>query len=289
MIYEPEPFDHPGTFLQALHPLNYRWDPDPSEWVFRGHWDAGWDLVPSIYRAECVDPFLSGDWTFDRQKAASPEAVARMERFVLARAFEEFDRAGLAIPDQMNVGPLLLEDKHSKVLEDVPGMLIPFMALAQHHGVPTRLLDWTTQAKVAAYFAAAELVKNPDKTSGTMEVVAIYRPALQAVDDGGQRICHLWNAPRASNANLHAQSGVFTACSGVAVDTPLDKLLFEGRRPAPLQPIRRLRLPQSHANKLLQFLNYEGVSGGSIFPGYGGAVARLREDRLYWKKPTDPQ
>ncbi|MEA2161893.1 MAG: hypothetical protein QOK37_20 [Thermoanaerobaculia bacterium] len=92
-------------------------------WLFRGQAEASWDLVPSLYRDfdKLVPPFDETD----------SEWVARMERDIY-RSFEQGLRAQGLASDRWHI-----------------------VALAQHYGTPTRLLDWTRRASVGAFFALA--------------------------------------------------------------------------------------------------------------------------------------
>jgi len=47
--------------------------------------------------------------------------------------------------------------------------------------------------------------------------------------------------------------------------------------------LRKLTLPTSEAAKLLEFLHMLGVSGATLFPGYGGA-ARGANERAFRKR-----
>jgi hypothetical protein len=168
-------------------------------------------------------------------------------------------------------------------------------ALAQHLGIPTNLLDWTFQAKKAAYFAAAAAAKK-GWSSGRMDVWALkywaFRgPMVRGLPDPRFKIV---TAPRATNPNLHAQAGVFTTLESpevITVDDYIRRVVGEetaseespsGFNLSKDSPwMRRLSVPQSCARQLLCFLGYEGISASSMFPGYGGVVESLRELALW--------
>jgi hypothetical protein len=87
-----------------------------SSWVFRGHGDQDFELIPGI----------------GRNKYDSARERTLLEVFE-RRAAEFVDLSKMSGWDKL--------------------------ALAQHHGLPTRLLDWTTNPLVAAYFAVTATPK----------------------------------------------------------------------------------------------------------------------------------
>jgi hypothetical protein len=172
-------------------------------------------------------------------------------------------------------------------------------ALAQHHGVPTWLLDWSRYGKVAAYFAASDVVHAREK-GGLLAVWALNmsdakKPkALVNIMDERFPQLRIVELPRAGNPNLHAQAGLFTLglesagspkmsdpVSLVSVDDLVLKTAVESGFELPM--MYKLTLPRSEAGTLLKWLAHEPITGATLFPGLDG-VARDVRDRRRWPK-----
>jgi hypothetical protein len=148
-------------FWEIISPQKYLFGPQDKP-IFRGHADATWKLEPLVLR-DTNHPIYSSP----RFRSSAEQSDNRIfaEIYALHTFARYCDSAGLRIPGdseefrRTHLNPTKVMDSFILHREIWPSnKYFEIMALAQHFGLPTRLLDWTYRSYVAEYFAASNVL-----------------------------------------------------------------------------------------------------------------------------------
>ncbi|MBJ6727172.1 DUF429 domain-containing protein [Geomesophilobacter sediminis] len=274
-----EPFlgDRPfGKFVFTEHAGSWsdfqKWvDGMEGSWGFRGQRESSWSLETSLDRAVRVE-YENGYHHLDRDS----------EQDELLFRFRQQAHHYIS---------------HFPAVED----LASWLAIMQHHGVPTRLLDWTKSAYVASYFAFLEepyeetcavwainldWIDSRGHELVSLETVISVMQSIQT--NGGNRYSSIPLTkepvivkvdPLRANQRMIAQQGFFLCrlLHEASFCQTLMRMIMTPEVPN-VPVLKKLTVDKNLRIEFLKKLREMNIHAGSLFPGLDGFAQSLRHE-----------
>jgi len=139
-----------------------------------------------------------------------------------------------------------------------------FWAFAQHEGLPSPFLDWTSSPWIALYFAASSPTQNPTTQKGL-----ILRLDKKGIPDGAGDLRRYEPPGPFDSRRLPAQLGLFTETVDVCFLEALKRL-------SRLNLITAYTFPMAIARDLLEQLARMNIRDVTLFPDLSGAIREAK-------------
>lgn len=280
--YKQIDFQSADELWESLSPTRNLDIPVPHKLLFRGQADASWGLLPASLRHEHINNCVVRRYNEHEQS----NGIVTDEIFSLVQFIHHCDRIGIRIPNDSQE----FREKYGKIRShgnsdyinqpsNWPNSeLLDLMALAQHHGVPTRLLDWTTLPYTACYFAASSSLFNYKSWNDDSKLAIWVLDELRLSNDD---LIKTFKSPGSTSPHLAAQYGSFTVHphngsyrKGYSI-LNVEEII----RPRENPILLKLTIPSYETARLLDLCCISGFSAADIYPSIDGVGKAVIDDR----------
>lgn len=220
-----------------------------SQWFFRGHSNEDYKLIPSLFRNNINDTYAKWE---------------DVEKYLVS----EFKREALPY---LNIIPETEND---------------WLALAQHHGLPTRLLDWSTSPLIALYFAVKELqnIKANVWAFGVVSTNNCWSRSSIIAQKINTALPNDIVFPKHISPRITNQLGCFTLHPFPSTTNNQVKSYDEIY--SNCNSLFKIEIDATHKEKILNQLYIMGIHENFIYPSLDGLAKRIKFEFTQYDRNT---